>query len=99
MHRLRLFGTAVIACSLLLLLLMISSRGVRRGSASVTTPNQAQWSIPTPISMSQPNSSGSMVRANLQGTGIYVTRGVRQLTDLRWKFKTTDGQSLNTPVI
>jgi len=33
---------------------------------------------------------GAMFRANLQRTGVYDTRGVHQLSELKWKFKTGD---------
>ncbi len=32
----------------------------------------------------------AMFRANLQRTGVYDTRGVHQLSELKWKFKTED---------
>jgi len=35
--------------------------------------------------------SGAMFRANLQRTGVYYTRGVDQLSELKWKFKTQNG--------
>jgi outer membrane protein assembly factor BamB len=40
-----------------------------------------------------------MVRANVHGTGVYVTEGVRQLTGLRWKFTAGANGSITTPAI
>lgn len=40
-----------------------------------------------------------MVRANVQGTGIYATNGVRQLIGLRWRFKPADSGSITTPIV
>jgi len=36
------------------------------------------------------HAKGAMFRANLQRTGVYNTKGVHQLTELKWKFKTED---------
>ena len=33
---------------------------------------------------------GAMFRANLQRTGVYKTRGVHKLSELKWKSKTED---------
>ena len=41
----------------------------------------------------------AMFRANLQRTGVYKTKGVHQLTELKWKFKTKGGFSPSSPVI
>lgn len=40
-----------------------------------------------------------MARANVHGTGVYVTKGVRQLTGLKWKFKTGEHGVNTVPVI
>jgi outer membrane protein assembly factor BamB len=40
-----------------------------------------------------------MARANVHGTGVYVTAGVRQLTGLRWKFTAGANGSITTPAI
>lgn len=54
---------------------------------------------PTPVSGPQPNSNGAMVRANVHGTGVYVTKGVRELTGARWSIKPTIRGSITTPAI
>ncbi|MEJ5360735.1 MAG: PQQ-binding-like beta-propeller repeat protein [Spirochaetota bacterium] len=40
----------------------------------------------------------AMFRANLQRTGVYNTRGVQQLSELKWKFK-TEGWVVSSPAI
>ena len=40
----------------------------------------------------------AMFRANLQRTGVYDTRGVHQLSELKWKFK-TEGVVFSSPAI
>jgi eukaryotic-like serine/threonine-protein kinase len=59
----------------------------------------AAFSTPTQVSARQPSSNGSMVRANVHGTGVYVTKGVRQLTGLKWKFTTETDGTITSPVI
>ncbi len=39
------------------------------------------------------HAKGAMFRANLQRTGVYNTKGIHQLTELKWKFKTEDVDS------
>ena len=41
-------------------------------------------------SKSEKSPKEAMFRANLQRTGVYDTRGVHQLSELKWKFKTED---------
>lgn len=53
--------------------------------ANASTPTPA--STPTLIIEPTPNSNGAMDRANLHGTGVYVTKGVVQLHGLKWKHK------------
>jgi len=40
-----------------------------------------------------------MARANVHGTGVYITNAVRQLTGLKWEFKAGDRGSVTTPAI
>ncbi|MEO6458491.1 MAG: PQQ-binding-like beta-propeller repeat protein [Chloroflexia bacterium] len=99
MQRSKPIETTSVAISLLVLLSMASGCSTPAGSglgpAIIPTP----WPTPTQVSAPQPNSNGAMVRANVHGTGVYVTKGVRQLTGLKWEFKTGDIRSITTPAI
>ena len=44
------------------------------------------------------HAKGAMFRANLQRTGVYNTKGIYQLTELKWKFK-TKGRVFSSPAI
>ena len=44
------------------------------------------------------HAKGAMFRANLQRTGVYNTKGIHQLTELKWKFK-TEGWVYSSPAI
>lgn len=83
----------------LLLSLIVSSCTTPSRISSQPAVNPPTWPTPTQLSDPQPNSNGSMTRANVQGTGIFVTKGVRQHSGLKWKFKTTDRAVNTTPAI
>lgn len=90
-------GSIVVAIFLLAVALIASSCSAPIGSSSEPAITPTGWD--TPVSAPQPNSNQAMARANVHGTGVYTTRGVRQLTDLKWKFKPV-GYGVNTiPVI
>jgi eukaryotic-like serine/threonine-protein kinase len=57
------------------------------------------WNTPTQVSSLQPSSNGAMTRANVHGTGVYVTNGIRELIGLQWTFDSRDKRSITTPVI
>ncbi len=44
------------------------------------------------------SSDGSMFRANLQRTGVYSSKAVRELTELKWKFN-TQGVFVTSPAV
>lgn len=79
---------AAVAISVLVLLLIALSWYTFGGSKSQSAIPPAAWNTPTPISAPQPNSNGAMARANVHGTGVFVTKGIRQDPGLKWKFKT-----------
>src|SRR5438067_653124 len=88
-------GIASVAIGVLILLLIASSFSKPLGNRS----ELAILPTPTQVSAPQPNSNGAMARANTQGTGVYVTQGVRQLTGSRWTFKTNDHEATTSPAI
>jgi|GEM_PF-1460406 len=93
-------GTAISVFVLLLITdadsTPVASR-LKSTSTSVVAP--AAWPTSTQVSASQPNSNGAMARANVHGTGVYVTKGVRQPTSLLWKFKITPNRVKTAPII
>src|SRR4051812_48544905 len=91
-------GTARVVISFILLPLLASSCSSPKRSISAPTAAIAS-STPTQITSPEPNSNGSMARANVHGTGVFVTQGVRQLTGLKWKFDTTGRISATTPSV
>ncbi len=99
MQRSKPIETTSVAISLLVLLSMASGCSTPAGSglgpAIIPTP----WPTPTQVSAQQPNSNGAMARANVHGTGVYVTNGVRQLSGLKWEFKAGDRGSVTTPAV
>ena len=44
------------------------------------------------------SSDGAMFRANLQRTGVYPSKAVRELTELKWKFK-AQGDFVTSPAV
>lgn len=93
---------ATSAISLLVLSLIVGSCSAPKGSSLAPTAPTIEltaWDTPTPVSAPQPNSNQAMARANVHGTGVYVTRGVRQLTGLKWKFKTVERGVNTVPVV
>ena len=83
-QRPRLVGMATVAIAVLVMLLIASSCSASGGSISGSNASTALSTL-TPVIAPQPNSNGAMARANVHGTGVYVTNGVRQLTGLKWK--------------
>lgn len=98
-----LFVTVVICvvATLILSFIVWDRSVVNRGGSESQKPGSMLLpeSTPTPIIAAQPNSNGAMDRANLYGTGVYITKGVRQLSGLKWKFKTKDAAVNTTAVI
>jgi outer membrane protein assembly factor BamB len=88
-----------IALILLPLVLLVSGCSVPNRSGSEPGTATTPWDTPTPVSAPQPNSNEAMERANVQGTGVYVTKGVRQLTGLQWSFETQDSGEITSPAI
>lgn len=100
MKRASLTKNITYAISLVLLLLLLTNGCSTRNESSMQpTIPPALWNTPTPIGGPQPNSNGAMVRANVHGTGVYVTKGVRQLTGLKWKFASDMRRTITIPVI
>ena len=85
-----------VATSVLVLLLVASSCSPPGGGSPGQAIAPAAWNTPTPISAPGPNSNGAMARANVHGTGVFVTDGVRKMTGLRWTFKAEDTGSTRT---
>src|SRR4051812_13677639 len=75
---------AAVAISALMLLPAASSCSTPAGNRSQPAIPPTTPSTPTQVISLQPNSNGSMERANVQGTGVFVTKGVQQLTGLKW---------------
>jgi eukaryotic-like serine/threonine-protein kinase len=100
MKRLEYFNITAFAVAILVLPLLLLASGCSAPNRSGAAPATAStpWDTPTPVSAPQPNSNGAMARANVQGTGVYVTKGVRQLTGSRWSFKTNDPET-STPAV
>jgi len=98
-RRVALVGIAIIASSALTLPFFIFGRSAieETGSGLATIPTAL--STPTQVSAPQPNSNGYMERANVQGTGVYITKGVRQLTGLKWQFKANETGPIPSAVI
>lgn len=65
----------------------------------VRIPTPTTMPTPTAVGGPQPNSNGAMARANIQGTAVYSTAGVRQLTGLAWQFQTQAGGIESTPAV
>ncbi|HUS14131.1 MAG TPA: PQQ-binding-like beta-propeller repeat protein [Chloroflexia bacterium] len=82
---------------LVALSLLVSGCATPLGSTSGPGAAPTAWNTPTPVSGTQPNSNGAMLRANGQGTGVYASDAVRQLTGPRWQFKTGKRGSVTTP--
>src|SRR2546423_14735775 len=101
MQRSGYFDITTFAVALLLLPLLLLASGCSTHNTSSAAPATAStpWDTPTPVSAPQPNSNGAMARANVQGTGVYVTKGVRQLTGARWSFKTNDTGTITSPAM
>src|SRR5437773_12128782 len=99
MQRSGYFDITALAAALLLLPLLLLASGCSAPNRSGAAPATAStpWDTPTPVSAPEPNSNGAMARANVQGTGVYVTKGVRQLTGLRWSFKANDSGETTSP--
>src|SRR5215204_501490 len=93
MPRSRAVAFAVLALALLALSLLVSRWPALNGDRPAPTP----WNTPTPVSAVAPNSNGAMVRANVHGTGVYVTQGVPRLTGLQWKFQADERGQDRTP--
>jgi hypothetical protein len=98
-QRLKAIGPFTVAVSLLVLALTAVSCSPPTGSSSEATSPPRLWDVPTPVSVPQPNSNGAMVRANVHGTGVFATDGVRQLTGLQWKIELDDRRSVSAPVV
>lgn len=92
-------ATVSIAIIALPLLLIAGGCSIPNGSSSEPTIVPTLWNTPTPVSGPQPNSNGMMVRANVHGTGVYVTEGVRELTGARWSIKPAIRGPITTPAI
>src|SRR5438093_8386721 len=101
MQRSRFVEVSTVAVALLVLPLLLLASGCSAPNRSSSEPATAStpWDTPTPVSAPEPNSNGAMARANVQGTGVYVTKGVRQLTGLRWSFKANDSGETTSPAI
>ena len=99
MQRLKSIWLAIILMAHLVLALTVVSCSSPQGSNSEPAIAPLIWNVPTPVSAPRPNSNGAMARANVHGTGVFPAAGVRQLTGMRWKFKTIEYGVNTTPVI
>jgi outer membrane protein assembly factor BamB len=86
-----LLSVGTISALALLFAILLYFREKEVGSRSTQVDTAFSMSTPTPVLGSPPSSDGSMDRANVHGTGVYVTKGVPQLTGLKWKSKINDG--------
>jgi outer membrane protein assembly factor BamB len=93
------FTAFAVAILVLPLLLLASGCSAPNRSSAAPATASTPWDTPTPVSAPQPNSNGAMTRANVHGTGVYVTQGVRQLTGSRWSFKTNDPGTTTSPAV
>src|SRR5947209_6495821 len=95
------FDITTFAVALLLLPLVLLVSGCSAPNRSGVAPETTSTPLdtPTPVSAPQPNSNGAMARANTQGTGVYVTKGVRQLTGPLWSLKATDSGETTSPAV
>jgi eukaryotic-like serine/threonine-protein kinase len=91
-------STRIASVKILLLTLLIVATSCSGGSLDGTNV-PTSWPTPTQVSAPHPNSNGAMVRGNVHGTGVYVTKGIRQLSGLKWEFKAGDKGTVTTPAI
>lgn len=99
MSKPRLVALTTGALAVLVVALLAGGCATSPGGGSVLTAAPSIWNTPTPINAPSPNSNGAMARANIHGTGVYGTAGVRQLTGASWKFTAGAGGSITTPAI
>src|SRR5437762_859739 len=68
-------------------------------SPDTSGPTPLPANTPTPVSEPTPNSNGAMPRANLHGTGVFDTRGVQQMPEVKWQFKTKYSSIESMPAV